>query len=65
MDYGVRLYVRSQSPSLSESRVAHWPVSITNTSISYMQGNKATQVGKKAIRDVAKARGFSVYVNDD
>ena len=27
-----------------------------------LQMNKATQVGKEAIRDVAMARGFSVYV---
>ena len=28
----------------------------------YLQKNKATQVGKEAMRDVAKARGISVYV---
>ena len=33
--------------------------SITNI---YLQNNKATQVGKEAMRDVAKARGFSVAV---
>ena len=33
--------------------------SITNI---YLQNNKATQVGKEAMRDVAKARGISVYV---
>ena len=27
----------------------------------YLQNNKATQVGKEAMRDVAKARGF--YIN--
>ena len=33
--------------------------SITNI---YLQNNKATQVGKEAMRDVAKARGFRVTV---
>ena len=33
--------------------------SITNI---YLQNNEATQVGKEAMRDVAKARGFSVTV---
>ena len=33
--------------------------SITNI---YLQNNEATQVGKEAMRDIAKARGFRVIV---
>ena len=61
-----------QSLSLSENKIGDTGVtalanacasgslaSITNI---YLQNNEATQVGKEAMRDVAKARGFSVTV---
>ena len=36
--------------------------SLASISDIYLDFNEATQVGKEAMRDVAKARGFRVYV---
>ena len=36
--------------------------SLASITTIYLNENKATQVGKEAIRDVAKARGFRVAV---
>ena len=36
--------------------------SLASITSIYLQENKAIQVGKEAMRDIAKARGFSVHV---